>query len=788
MKRLRSSGSVSTLDRSGSVDVLKQITDNLMGIQGDVSQLITEYNTEVYSVISSLPQGTSDTRWNLLDNTINPRINNLDGSNIFVDTDASLVLDSGRFWDSSSNRNRPKTIKESLLSLYTDLSTNIDEVRAEIGVLGSGTSLSIYNTSLLPGNIVGDDIRSIIFDGTKIQATSAGTNTVSVAIIHAIHDNVASEISAITQKVTPVSNDILLIEDSADSNNKKRITIGAIAGSASGTLQQTYAAGNTITATAGNGDPTISIADTANAIGLRIAQSDTTNNPDGIYIANTTTSDAISIAQTGAGRGLFINHDNIGNAIEVDGDVSSASDIYGLAINVANAGAGDAYSLSLVGDIDITTGATTVKLVDHNASALSFDADGKAGILELVTTNTSEQVTMSGNLEISNNSATLTHSGTTSLTIASTSGTVIVEGATFNGTVVTGLTALTSTALTGTLQTAAQTNITSLGTLTGLVLSGNAEMSGNTATLTHSGTTSLTITSTSGNIVVEGATFNGTVVTGLTALTSTALTGTLQTAAQTNVTSLGTLTGLVLSGNMEMSGNTVTLTHSGTTSLTITSTSGTVIVEGATFTGTVVTGLTALTSTALTGTLQTAAQTNVTSLGTLTALTLSGNMEMSNNTATLTHSGTTSLTITSTSGTIVVEGATFTGTVVTGLTALTSTALTGTLQTAAQANVTSLGTLTGLTLSGDLTLTGAAVDVDLIDDNTSALSFDTGGLAGILELVTSNGSEGVKMSGPILNVANLPSGATAVAAGAAAGELWVTSGHATQEDGTVMRA
>src|SRR5512139_1408569 len=42
----------------------------------------------------------------------------------------------------------------------------------------------------------------------------------------AIHDNVASEISAVTEKTTPVSADLLLIEDSADSNNKKRVQIG----------------------------------------------------------------------------------------------------------------------------------------------------------------------------------------------------------------------------------------------------------------------------------------------------------------------------------------------------------------------------------------------------------------------------------------------------------------------------------------------------------------------------------------------------------------------------------
>jgi hypothetical protein len=46
----------------------------------------------------------------------------------------------------------------------------------------------------------------------------------------AIHDNVSAEISAITEKVTPVSADLLLIEDSAASNVKKRVQVGNLPG------------------------------------------------------------------------------------------------------------------------------------------------------------------------------------------------------------------------------------------------------------------------------------------------------------------------------------------------------------------------------------------------------------------------------------------------------------------------------------------------------------------------------------------------------------------------------
>ena len=55
---------------------------------------------------------------------------------------------------------------------------------------------------------------------------------------------------------------------------------------------------------------------------------------------------------------------------------------------------------------------------------------------------------------------------------------------------------------------------------------------------------------------------------------------------------------------------------------------------------------------------------------------------------------------------------------------------------------------TDLTLTGgDITLTGAATDIDVIDNNASALSIDASGKAGILEIVSTNSAEGVKMSG-----------------------------------------
>lgn len=55
--------------------------------------------------------------------------------------------------------------------------------------------------------------------------------------------------------------------------------------------------------------------------------------------------------------------------------------------------------------------------------------------------------------------------------------------------------------------------------------------------------------------------------------------------------------------------------------------------------------------------------------------------------------------------------------------------------------------LASITLTGDITTTGAAIDWDLIDNNASALSIDAVGKTGLLNIDTTDGSEGISMSG-----------------------------------------
>ena len=94
--------------------------------------------------------------------------------------------------------------------------------------------------------------------------------------------------------------------------------------------------------------------------------------------------------------------------------------------------------------------------------------------------------------------------------------------------------------LAGTVNTAAQPNITSLGTLSAVTVSGNINANG--------------------NIVGDSATN----ITGIAGVTASTLTGTLQTAAQPNITSVGTLSSLNVTGNVSVGG---TLTYEDVTNI-----------------------------------------------------------------------------------------------------------------------------------------------------------------------------------------------------------------------------
>ncbi len=210
-----------------------------------------------------------------------------------------------------------------------------------------------------------------------------------------------------------------------------------------------------------------------------------------------------------------------------------------------------------------------------------------------------------------------------------------IQGGNVSGTVSSATTA-------GTVTTAAQPNITSVGTLTSAAVTGNV---------------------TAGNVYANSGTIGASL-----------LTGTLTTTAQPNITSVGTLTSAAVTGNVT-AGN--VYANSGTIGAqTLKGEGGNISnIQGANVSGAVSSATTA-------GTVTTAAQPNITSVGTLTSLSVTGNISAGN-----------------------VSATTFTG----DLSGAATTA--GTVTTAAQPNITSVGTLSSLSVTanvaaGNLTTTG----------------------------------------------------------------------------------
>ena len=181
---------------------------------------------------------------------------------------------------------------------------------------------------------------------------------------------------------------------------------------------------------------------------------------------------------------------------------------------------------------------------------------------------------LAGILEVTGNvvSANLNSNGVVSGTSGVFSGNVSANYFTGNGSALTGIDATAIQNGTSNVRVAASGNVT-------VSSAGNANI--------------LIVTSTGANVAgTLNATGNATVGN----LSATNIAGTLTTAAQTNITSVGTL------GSLSVTGNASTGNVSGTTG---------------TFTN-------------VAGTLTTAAQTNITSVGTLTSLTVTGNASAGN--------------------------------------------------------------------------------------------------------------------------------------------------------------
>ncbi|GMF51279.1 unnamed protein product [Phytophthora fragariaefolia] len=270
---------------------------------------------------------------------------------------------------------------------------------------------------------------------------------------------------------------------------------------------------------------------------------------------------------------------------------------------------------------------------------------------------------------------------------------------------ISGIGSLSATSLIGTLQTAAQPNITSVGTLTSLALSGGI-----------SGVTRIGIQK---NIAIGGIAFSSsqwallgiqyqaraTTYTDTSSLAgATVASSVISSYGQPTIASTNSITitraATVYIENSVASSTNTTITNSyslwiangkvllGDTSVSSSTSTGALVVSG----GVGIGGQ--LTASTIAGTLQTAAH-NITSLGTLSSLTVSGGLSSATITGTIQASSQPNITSLGTLSSLTVSGG------------LGSATITGTIQTSSQPNLTSLGDLMNLSArSAAATTTG----------------------------------------------------------------------------------
>jgi hypothetical protein len=254
---------------------------------------------------------------------------------------------------------------------------------------------------------------------------------------------------------------------------------------------------------------------------------------------------------------------NTGGTVSATGTITAVGNITGG--NIATGGlvtaTGNVSGNYILGNGALLTGVITsvanINFGNSNVTVVSSGGNisvGVGGTSNVVVWATTGQyitglITASGNIQ------------TSGQFIGNGVGLTSIPGGNVTGTV----SSATSATTAGTVTTAAQPNITSVGTLTSLSSSGNitgANINGN-----GSGLSSIT------GANVTGTVANATFATSAGSATSATTAGTVTTAAQPNITSVGTLSALSVSGNIT-GGNLITAGLVSLSSITKTGTNG----------------------------------------------------------------------------------------------------------------------------------------------------------------------------------------------------------------------
>ncbi len=409
---------------------------------------------------------------------------------------------------------------------------------AGTGLTLNGTEFSISNTAVTAGAYGNGDYNATFTVNAQGQLTAAANVAITAN---------AANLTGTTLSSTVVNSSLTSVG-----------TLGSLAVTGNATAGNVYANSGTIGASLLTGTLTTAAQPNITSVGALSSLTVTGNanvgnlGTGGLIVAtgnidggNLNTGGALSV--TGNAN---VGNLGTGGFITATGNVTGGNLVTAGALSVTgNANVGN---LGTAGFITATGNVTGGNLTTAGAVVATGNVTGgnltTAGAVVATGNVTGGNLTTAGALSVTGN-ANVGNLGTGGLIVATgnvtggnltTAGALSVTGNANVGNI--GATAGIFTTVQGSLTTASQPNVTSVGTLTGLNVNGNitaANITANTGVFTGNA---------AGLTNIPAGNINGQVANALVA-------GTVYTAAQPNITSVGTLTSLTTSGNAVIGGN-----------------------------------------------------------------------------------------------------------------------------------------------------------------------------------------------------------------------------------------